>query len=186
MVDAAVCRSMSAFHPSRTLARMSAFDPKQTLADGRVNEALLRPPHRRHISSSHSATERQRAPAEPKGHHVSERSGNTKHGQQAATKRARAALENQDDRRARRPLEGATARPATGVATRTVQPVANQPKLDHPTAGEPAVRDQSPDLAALLKRYGITTVPNVIYEWGGYRYSNPSDAIAAAKRGESA
>jgi hypothetical protein len=38
--------------------------------------------------------------------------------------------------------------------------------------------------AELLKRYGITTVPKPVYEWGGYRYSNPGDAIAAAKRGE--
>lgn len=42
------------------------------------------------------------------------------------------------------------------------------------------------DIAALLEHYGITTVPRPIYEWGGYRYSNPADAIAAAKRGVSA
>lgn len=41
-------------------------------------------------------------------------------------------------------------------------------------------------MAALLKRYGITTVPRPTYEWGGYRYTNPGDAIAAAKRGETA
>ena len=41
------------------------------------------------------------------------------------------------------------------------------------------------DVAALLKHYGITTVPRPIYEWGGFRYSNPADAIAAAKRGVS-
>ena len=43
----------------------------------------------------------------------------------------------------------------------------------------------SSDVAALLKHYGITTIPRPIYEWGGYRYSNPGDAIAAAKRGVS-
>lgn len=51
----------------------------------------------------------------------------------------------------------------------------------------PAVeKNESPDVAALLKRYGIATVPRPIYEWGGYRYTNPGDAIAAAKRGASA
>jgi hypothetical protein len=29
-------------------------------------------------------------------------------------------------------------------------------------------------------------VPRPVYEWGGYRYTNPMDAIAAAKRGVSA
>jgi len=42
----------------------------------------------------------------------------------------------------------------------------------------------APNTAELLKRYGITIVPKPVYEWGGYRYSNPGDAIAAAKRGE--
>lgn len=51
----------------------------------------------------------------------------------------------------------------------------------------PAVaKDASPDFAALLERYGITTVPRPTYEWGGYRYTNAHDAIAAAKRGASA
>ena len=47
-------------------------------------------------------------------------------------------------------------------------------------------KDASPDIPALLKRYGITTVPRPTYEWGGYRYTNAHDAIAAAKRGASA
>ena len=52
-------------------------------------------------------------------------------------------------------------------------------------ARAPAVaKDRSPDTPALLKRYGITTVPRPTYEWGGYRYTNAHDAIAAAKRGE--
>ena len=33
-----------------------------------------------------------------------------------------------------------------------------------------------------LDRYGITVFDNV-YEWGGSRYGNAPDAIAAAKRG---
>ena len=54
-------------------------------------------------------------------------------------------------------------------------------------AGVPAAAmDSLQDVAALLKRYGITTVPRPTYEWGGFRYTNAHDAIAAAKRGESA
>ena len=52
--------------------------------------------------------------------------------------------------------------------------------------GPAVAKDSPPDVAALLKRYGITTVPRPTYEWGGYRYTNAHDAIAAAKRGESA
>ena len=37
----------------------------------------------------------------------------------------------------------------------------------------------------LLAQYGITSVLTTTYEWGGYRYTNAHDAIAAAKRGES-
>ena len=46
-------------------------------------------------------------------------SENTNDGQQAAAKRARAALKNQDERRARRPLEGSrtTARTRPGSAS---------------------------------------------------------------------
>lgn len=58
------------------------------------------------------------------------------------------------------------------------------PKSSENTKQEPA--NTPSDVAALLKRYGITTVARPIYEWGGYRYSNPADAIAAAKRGVSA
>jgi hypothetical protein len=36
---------------------------------------------------------------------------------------------------------------------------------------------------AELDRHGIERVPAHIYLWGGYRYSNASDALAAAKRG---
>ena len=54
-------------------------------------------------------------------------------------------------------------------------------------AGAAAVeRNSGPDIADLLEHYGISTVPKATYEWGGYRYTNPSDAIAAAKRGEAA
>ena len=33
-----------------------------------------------------------------------------------------------------------------------------------------------------LEQYGITSRQSTIYEWGGYRYSNSGDAIAAARR----
>ena len=37
----------------------------------------------------------------------------------------------------------------------------------------------------LLEQYGIASVTTTTYEWGGYRYTNAHDAIAAAKRGAS-
>ena len=48
------------------------------------------------------------------------------------------------------------------------------------TQARTAPADTSEDVQAQLKRYGITTVPKPSYEWGGYRYTNPGDAIAAA------
>ena len=33
-----------------------------------------------------------------------------------------------------------------------------------------------------LEQYGITPVQLTVFDWGGYRYSNARDAIAAAKR----
>ena len=33
-----------------------------------------------------------------------------------------------------------------------------------------------------LDRYGIQRVPTDTFLWGGYRYSNARDALAAAKR----
>jgi hypothetical protein len=37
-----------------------------------------------------------------------------------------------------------------------------------------------------LDRYGIQRVPADVFHWGGYRYSNARDAVAAAKRGAKA
>ena len=37
-----------------------------------------------------------------------------------------------------------------------------------------------------LARYGIERVPADVFLWGGYRYSNARDAVAAAKRGAKA
>lgn len=39
-----------------------------------------------------------------------------------------------------------------------------------------------PHVCAELDRYDIAVVLKAAYEWGGYRYTNASDAIAAAKR----
>jgi hypothetical protein len=33
-----------------------------------------------------------------------------------------------------------------------------------------------------MTRYGIVPVHLIVFDWGGYRYSNLNDAIAAAKR----
>lgn len=35
---------------------------------------------------------------------------------------------------------------------------------------------------AELDLYGIEIVPAYVFVWGGYRYSNARDALAAAKR----
>lgn len=40
-----------------------------------------------------------------------------------------------------------------------------------------------PEVCAQLDRYDIAVVFQAAFEWDGYRYSNPADAIAAAKRG---
>jgi hypothetical protein len=39
---------------------------------------------------------------------------------------------------------------------------------------------------AELARYGIERVPADVFLWGGYRYSQARDALAAAKRGAKA
>ena len=38
------------------------------------------------------------------------------------------------------------------------------------------------ELQLELKRCGIVPVQLTVFDWGGYRYSNARDAIAAAKR----
>lgn len=49
-------------------------------------------------------------------------------------------------------------------------------RASHAAAGPPHV-------CATLDRYDIAVVLQAVYEWGGYRYTNALDAIAAAKRG---
>lgn len=57
-------------------------------------------------------------------------------------------------------------------------------KLQHYTASQPQhALAGSPRMCAELDRYDIAVVLQAAYEWGGYRYSNAFDAIAAAKRG---
>ena len=41
------------------------------------------------------------------------------------------------------------------------------------------------ELQHQLQRYGIVPVQLTVFDWGGYRYTNASDAIAAAKRASS-
>lgn len=51
--------------------------------------------------------------------------------------------------------------------------------------GGPARSPELPSRDGLqteLKRYGITPVQLTVFDWGGYRYSNATDAIAAARR----
>jgi hypothetical protein len=45
----------------------------------------------------------------------------------------------------------------------------------------PAMQSRD-DLQAELKKYGIAPVQLTVFDWGGYRYTNLKDAIAAAKR----
>ena len=65
----------------------------------------------------------------------------------------------------------------------------NKPEFDHASGahaqlGAVASTPERPEIGALLDRYKIAVIMNAAYEWGGYRYSNAGDAIAAAKRGE--
>ena len=46
-------------------------------------------------------------------------------------------------------------------------------------APEPSSLD---DLQLELRQYDIVPVQLTVFDWGGYRYSNAKDAIAAAKR----
>jgi hypothetical protein len=57
-------------------------------------------------------------------------------------------------------------------------------KLQQFTASQPPrALAGSPSMCAELDRYDVAVVLQAVYEWGGYRYANASDAIAAANRG---
>ena len=43
-------------------------------------------------------------------------------------------------------------------------------------------RRSGEELQHQFQRYGIVAVQLTVFDWGGYRYTNASDAIAAAKR----
>ena len=45
-----------------------------------------------------------------------------------------------------------------------------------------ATKSTDGDLKDSLAKFGIVSVPSTRFEWGGYRYTNAADAIAAAKR----
>jgi len=48
--------------------------------------------------------------------------------------------------------------------------------------GGPSGPASSESLEVSLARFGIVSVAVTTFEWGGYRYTNAKDAIAAARR----
>ncbi len=52
-------------------------------------------------------------------------------------------------------------------------PAATPPEQSH-------VSDQ--DMEQAMRQYGITRIPTQSFEYGGYRYTNIKDAVAAARR----
>ena len=46
----------------------------------------------------------------------------------------------------------------------------------------PAATTVDATLESSLVRLGIVSVPSMRFEWGGYKYTNATDAIAAATR----
>jgi hypothetical protein len=68
---------------------------------------------------------------------------------------------------------------ADPVPDRPIELKLQQFTVSHP----PHALSGSPSMCAELDRYDVAVVLQAVYEWGGYRYTNASDAIAAAKRG---
>jgi hypothetical protein len=58
--------------------------------------------------------------------------------------------------------------------------------VDEPARSKEKMMTQYKPTDAELDRMGIQRVPADVYLWGGFRYSNASDAVAAAKRGQKA
>jgi hypothetical protein len=54
------------------------------------------------------------------------------------------------------------------------------------TAEPSYIEADATDVEAQIKHYGIVRVPADTFEFGGFRYSNPKDAVAAALRQERA
>jgi len=69
-------------------------------------------------------------------------------------------------------------RPHTLADTMPIELKLSQLTAFHPS--DPAAG--RPEICAELDRYDIAVVLKATYEWGGYSYTNASDAIAAAKR----
>lgn len=51
------------------------------------------------------------------------------------------------------------------------------------TSRAPHAAAGPPHVCVELDRYDVAVVLQAVYEWGGHRYTNAADAIAAAKRG---
>lgn len=68
---------------------------------------------------------------------------------------------------------------ADPVPDRPIELKLQQFTISHP----PHALAGSPSMCAELDRYDVAVVLQAVYEWGGYRNTNASDAIAAAKRG---
>lgn len=68
---------------------------------------------------------------------------------------------------------------ADPVPVRPIELKLQQFTISHP----PHALAGSPSMCAELDRYDVAVVLQAVYEWGGYRYTNASDAIAAARRG---
>lgn len=68
---------------------------------------------------------------------------------------------------------------ADPVPDRPIELKLQQFTISHP----PHALAGSASMCAELDRYDVAVVLQAVYEWGGYRYTNASDAIAAAKRG---
>jgi hypothetical protein len=71
------------------------------------------------------------------------------------------------------------------VTTSTTRPSSERSTDRWENEGGPARPPETQareDLQSELKKLGITPVQLTVFDWGGYRYSNSKDAIAAAKR----
>ncbi len=60
------------------------------------------------------------------------------------------------------------------------------PNDEHTQAQPESTQGMSQDERSELDRLGIERVQTETFLWGGYRYSNARDALAAAKRGQKA
>ena len=71
------------------------------------------------------------------------------------------------------------------MATNTALPASKRSTDRWENEGGPMAPTKMPardDLRLELEQHGIVPVTLTVFDWGGYRYSNASDAIAAAMR----